>query len=82
MTAIQLLQHRTSLLERVSDWLDERSRAFLQSVEHEQSDFSLIGLPNAQHLPGVKRKLHNLARRSPDKRRADRLQLEQMLKRI
>ncbi|MGN8198088.1 nucleotidyl transferase AbiEii/AbiGii toxin family protein [Salinisphaera sp. RV14] len=82
VTAMQLLQHRTSLLKRVSGWLDEPSRAFLQSVEHEQPDFSLIGLPNAQHLPGVKRKLQNLARRSPDKRRADRLQLERMLKRI
>ena len=84
MTAIQLLQHRISLLKRVSDWLDEPSRAFLQSVEYELPDFSLIDLPSVQYLLGVKRKLQNLARRSPDKQQADRLQFERerMLKRI
>lgn len=82
VTALQLLEYRARLLTRVSDWLDEPSRFFLQSMEDEQPDFSLIGLPHAQELPGVRRKLHNLARRSADKRRADCLQLEQTLKAI
>ena len=67
---------------RIAEWMDEPSQAFLFSVEDEQPDFELIGLPQARELPGVKRKLQNLGRRSEDKRRADRLQLEQALTRL
>ncbi|KZC17770.1 hypothetical protein RHOFW510R12_06925 [Rhodanobacter sp. FW510-R12] len=70
-TAIQLLDNRTRLLVRIADWLDEPSCAFLRSVEHEQPDFGLIGLPDAAELPGVRRKLQNLAMRSAGKREAD-----------
>lgn len=79
VTVQQLLQSRTRLLERVVHWLDEPSSAFLRSVESEQADFSLIGLPHAFDLPGVRRKLHNLTQRSDTKRRADREALEQTL---
>ncbi|MFT3821857.1 MAG: nucleotidyl transferase AbiEii/AbiGii toxin family protein [Rubrivivax sp.] len=77
-----LLAARERLLTRVAIWLDAPSRAFLVSVESEQPDFSLIGLPHAAGLPGVKRKLHNLARRSAAKRKADREQLDLVLARI
>ena len=82
VSAEQLLGSRARLLTRVAGWLDESSRAFLWSVENEQPDFGLIGLPQAQALPGVRRKLHNLARRSEEKRAADKEQLEQSLARI
>lgn len=78
----QLLQSRARLLERVAAWLDQPSQAFLRSVEAEQPDFGLIDLHHALDLPGVRRKLHNLAQRSEAKRQADRLQLEQALARI
>lgn len=81
-TAHELLRYRERLLVRLAEWIDEPSREFLLSVEDEQPDFDLIGLPQAHELPGVKRKLQNLARRSGDKRRADRLQLEQALSRL
>jgi len=42
----------------------------------------LIGLHHALDLPGVRRKLHNLAQRSEAKRQADRLQLKQALARM
>jgi len=77
-----LLESRERLLSRVAAWLDEPSRAFLQSVEDEQPDFSLIGLPHAADLPGVRRKLHNLAQRTAAKRAADRGQLADVLTRI
>lgn len=77
-----LLESRKRLLARVSGWLDESSCAFLRSIEHEQPDFSLIGLAHAAELPGVRRKLHNLAQRSAAKRAADRLQLDETLQRI
>lgn len=78
-TAIQLLDNRTRLLARIAGWLDEPSRAFLRSVEHEQPDFGLIGLPDAAELPGVRRKLQNLALRSAEKREADRRQFDEAI---
>lgn len=77
-----LLESHERLLSRVAAWLDEPSRAFLQSVEDEQPDFNLIGLPHAAHLPGVRRKLQNLARRTAAKRAADHDQLADALARI
>lgn len=77
-----LLESRERLLSRVAAWLDESSCAFLRSVENEQPDFSLIGLPHAADLPGVRRKQHNLAQRTAANREADRGQLEETLARI
>ncbi|WP_249260396.1 hypothetical protein [Xanthomonas axonopodis] len=62
--------------------MDEPSSAFLQSVEDEQPDFGLIGLGHAADLPGVRRKLHNLAQRTAAKRAVDRDQLADVLARI
>lgn len=80
--ATALLESRERLLARVAHWLDEPSSAFLQSVEDEQPDFGLIGLAHAADLPGVRRKLHNLAQRTVAKRAADRGQLTDVLARI
>lgn len=77
-----LLESRERLLSRVAAWLDEPSCAFLWSVENEQPDFGLIGLAHAAELPGVRRKLHNLAQRTADKRAADRQALEEALARV
>ncbi|HEY0207559.1 nucleotidyl transferase AbiEii/AbiGii toxin family protein [Acerihabitans sp.] len=82
VSAEQLLESRERLLTRVAGWMDEPSRAFLISVEDEKPDFGLIGFPYASALPGVRRKLHNLAERSSAKRQADRRELEQALERI
>ena len=82
ISADQLLDSRARLLTRIAGWLDGPSRDFLWSVENEQPDFGLIGLPQARALPGVRRKLHNLARRSKEKRRADKEQLKSSLARI
>ena len=77
-----LLESRERLFARVAQWLDEPSCAFLRSVENEQPDFGLIGLGHAAELPGVRRKLHNLAQRTAAKRAADHQQLEETLARI
>lgn len=79
VTAAQLLETRTRLLSWISDRLDEASCAFLWSVEDEDPDLGLIGLERAAALPGIGRKIQNPARRSKVKRRADRLQMAQML---
>jgi hypothetical protein len=75
VSSTSLLEVRASLLRRISELLDTRSRAFLESVEREAPDFNLIGLPNAADLPGVRRKLANLGQRSAAKRAADHKQL-------
>jgi len=77
-----LLESRERLVSRVAAWLDEPSCAFLRSVENEQPDFGLIGLAHAAELPGVRRKLHNLAQRTAGKRAADRQALEEVLARV
>jgi len=75
VTAASLLDVRTRLLKRISELLDSPSRAFLESVEREAPDFSLIGLPHAAELPGVRRKFANLGQRSAAKRATDYEQL-------
>ena len=77
-----LLDVHESLVARVAEWLDESSCTFLRSVEREQPDFGLIGLAHAAELPGVRRKLHNLAKRTGAKRVTDRDLLEETLERI
>jgi predicted nucleotidyltransferase component of viral defense system len=79
VTAKSLMEVRARLLKRVSELLDAPSRAFLESVEREAPDFTLIGLPHAADLPGVRRKLSNLGQRSTAKRTADYEQLTQFL---
>jgi len=77
-----LLDIHERLLARVSSWLDEPSCAFLRSIEDQRPDFDLIELPQAADLPGVRRKLHNLAQRTDAKRAADRSLLEETLAKI
>src|SRR5260370_41595773 len=77
-----LLDIHERLLARVAGWLDESSCAFLRSIEDQRPDFDLIGLPHAADLPAVRRKLHNLAKRTDAKRAADRNLLEETLARI
>lgn len=79
VTATSLLDVRTRLLKYVSELLDAPSRAYLESVEREAPDFTLIGLPHAAVLPGVRRKLSNLGQRSAAKRTADFEQLTAFL---
>ena len=71
VSAASLLEVRARLLQRISELLDASSRAFLESVEREAPDFDLIKLPQAAELPGVRRKLENLRRRSAAKRGTD-----------
>jgi hypothetical protein len=71
VTAASLLDERERLLNRIPEFLDAKSRAFLESVEREAPDFDLIELPHAAELPGVRRKLANLDQRSAAKRASD-----------
>lgn len=78
----ELLDNRTQLLSRMTGWLDASSVAFLESLENENPNFELIGLPHALDLPGVQRKLQNLGQRSDVKRKADQQLLDETLTRM
>lgn len=77
-----LLQSRARMLELIPQLMDASARDFLLSLEREAPDFALIGLPQASELPGVRRKLQNMARRSDTKRDTDYRQLADTLERI
>lgn len=77
-----LLDARRRLLVRMRDLCDATGRAFLRSLENGAPDFDAIGLPQAEMLPGVRHKLHNLSQRDAAKRAADLRQLEAALTRI
>jgi hypothetical protein len=82
VTAESLLATRRRLLETIPERMDDAAHEFLRSVEREAPDFGLIGLPHAAELPGVRRKLQNLALRSAEKRASDASRLETLLQRI
>lgn len=82
VTPDSLLAARARLLVRIRELTDDRTRDFLLSVEREAPAFELIELPRAVEMPGVRRKLQNLARRSPEKRDADYRNLIETLARI
>ncbi len=82
VTVEWLLHARERLLMRVSELMDDATQKFLVSVERERPDFTSIGLPHAANLPGVQRKLYNLAQRTPAKREADYCQLVETLEQI
>lgn len=82
VTVEQLLAWREDLLARIPKLMDAAACDFLRSVEREDPDFNLIGLPQAASLPGIRRKLQNLALRTDAKRKTDRAQLEAVLARF
>lgn len=77
-----LVNARSELLSRIPQLMDDAEFAFLESVEREAPDFNLIGLPQAADLPGIRRKLQNLAQRSAMKREADHHALSETLARL
>jgi len=82
VTVEALLQSRSRMIERIPQLMDASARDFLLSLEREAPDFALIGLPQASELPGVRRKLQNMARRSDSKRDTDYRQLVDTLERM
>lgn len=82
VTVEWLLEARVRLLARIREMMDDPTRDFLLSVEREAPAFELIELPQAVEMPGVRRKLQNLTKRSPEKREADYRNLVATLGRI
>jgi len=56
-----LLDPRDRMIRGLQRTLDPNERRFLLTLAANQSDWSLLKVPHAQELPGVRWKLHNLA---------------------
>ena len=57
-----LLATRERLLRELQEGLDENERRFLLSLVSGGPDWSLMGVAHLEQLPGIRWKLHNLAR--------------------
>ena len=82
VTAEALLESRAQMLQRIPALMGAAAGDFLLSFEREAPDFTRIGLPQAAELPGVRRKLQNMAQRGATKRESDYRQLSETLERI
>jgi hypothetical protein len=82
VTANDLLAVRAAVLQRLPTLMDAAACEFAISMERETPDFGLIGLAAAADLPGIRRKLQNMARRTSAKRAADYRQLIGTLERL
>lgn len=62
---------RERLITTLLASLTDAERRFLVSLKENRPDWSLLDIPGVEALPGVQWKLHNIAKMTPDKRRAD-----------
>ena len=66
----QLLAAREQMVHELQSGLDADERRFLLSLVAGRPEWPLLGIAHAEHLPGIRWKLHNLAqleRKSPKK---------------
>lgn len=66
----QLLAARERMVHELQSGLDADERRFLLSLVAGRPEWPLLGIAHAEHLPGIRWKLHNLAqleRKSPGK---------------
>lgn len=64
-----LLAARERLIETLLASLTDAERRFLVSLKEGKPDWALLGIPGADTLPGVRWKLQNIAKMTPDKHR-------------
>lgn len=65
-----LLAARERMMQELQSGLDEDERRFLLSLVASRPEWPLLGIAHAEHLPGIRWKLHNLTelqRKSPVK---------------
>ncbi|MEQ1845509.1 MAG: nucleotidyl transferase AbiEii/AbiGii toxin family protein [Nitrospira sp.] len=70
---------REELISTVHRMLTEQDRQFLLAVKRGDADWSKFPVPDAQRLPAVQWKLHNLSRMEPAKRKKALKALERAL---
>jgi predicted nucleotidyltransferase component of viral defense system len=55
-----LLETRESLVRQIQRELDDEERRFLLSLVRAEPNWSSLGIPHLEHLPGIRWKLHDL----------------------
>jgi len=75
-----LIQTRLDLIKKIHEKLSDDDRNFILSVKTGLPKWELFAYPQAQNLPAVKWKLHNLSKMSKEKRKAATAKLENILK--
>ena len=70
---------REELIATIHRMLTEQDRQFLLAVKRGDADWSKFPIPDAQRLPAVQWKLHNLSRMEPAKRKKALKALERAL---
>jgi hypothetical protein len=74
-----LLETRNEMITKLHSALTEKDKQFLLAVKRGDADWSSFILPEVQHLPAIKWKLHNLAKMQADKRKLSADTLEETL---
>ena len=70
---------REELITTLLQMLTEKDRHFLLAVKRGDADWNTFAIPEAQHLPAVRWKLHNLSLMEPRKRQKALQSLERVL---
>lgn len=74
-----LIQTRLDLIEKIHEKLSDDDKTFILSVKAGMPKWELFAYPEAQNLPAVKWKLHNLLKMSKEKRKAATIKLKKIL---
>jgi len=74
-----LYETRQEMIATVQRSLTEQDRQFLMAVKRGDADWSMFPLPEAQDLPAVRWKMHNLSLMDDDKRQKALQSLERVL---
>jgi predicted nucleotidyltransferase component of viral defense system len=79
VTLDQLKQARENLIESIKENISERDKSFLLGLKQAQPDWESFYYPEAQKLPAVKWKLHNIRQMKPQQHRQAVEKLEAVL---
>jgi len=74
-----LLETRSEMITKLHSALTEKDKQFLLAVKRGDADWSSFTLPEAQQLPAIQWKLHNLAKMQTPKRKLALTALESAL---
>ena len=79
VTPKELKSTRELLINAIKDTLTNQEKQFLIGFKNLAPDWSLLGLEQAENLPGVQWKILNLKKMSPQKRNLQCKLLEEKL---
>lgn len=73
-----LLETRERLAGEIRSRLDDRMKRFLLSVQRAKPEWDLLGVPDAENLPAVKWRMHNLNKMKPETMKREISRLEKL----